>query len=165
MISYYGGSQNHNLNWLKSYVLLNALIRCGTVNFPYISMESAVLTFSSKSIYTKCYFLSTRPTCKTSTYIPDNSHTSCILLSRFITITFINSHTFCMENYPEYCKSRMLKLQQLSILFDSAFLDICSRSVIIIIIVHVLFSKSLLLIRFMLPDIIHNHYWFVLLKY
>ena len=42
MISYSGGPQNLNLNWCKNYELQNTLIRCEKVDFPYISMESAV---------------------------------------------------------------------------------------------------------------------------
>ena len=44
MISYFGGPQNLNLNWCKNYELQNTLIRCEKVDFPYISMESAVFT-------------------------------------------------------------------------------------------------------------------------
>ena len=44
MISYSGGPQNLNLNWCKNYELQNTLIRYEKVDFPYISMESAVFT-------------------------------------------------------------------------------------------------------------------------
>ena len=44
MSSYSGGPKNLNLNWCKNHELQNTLIRCEKVDFPYISMESAVFT-------------------------------------------------------------------------------------------------------------------------
>ena len=52
-ISYSGGPQNLNLNWCKNYELQNTLIRCAKVDFPYISMESAVFTKTTTIFHTK----------------------------------------------------------------------------------------------------------------
>ena len=56
MISYSGGPQNQNLNWCKNYELQNTLIRCEKVDFPYISMESAVFTKTTTIFNTKQSF-------------------------------------------------------------------------------------------------------------
>ena len=56
MISYSGGPQNLNLNWCKNYELQNTLIRCEKVDFPYISMESAVFTKTTTIFNTKQFF-------------------------------------------------------------------------------------------------------------
>ena len=56
MISYSGGPQNLNLNWCKNYELQNTLIRCEKVDFPYISMESAVFTKTTTIFNTKQLF-------------------------------------------------------------------------------------------------------------
>ena len=50
------GPQNLNLNWCKNYELQNTLIRCEKVDFPYISMESAVFTKTTTIFNTKQLF-------------------------------------------------------------------------------------------------------------
>ena len=60
MISYSGGPQNLNLNWCKNYKLQNTLIRYEKVDFPYISMESAVLTKNYNNFQQSVVFCSAK---------------------------------------------------------------------------------------------------------
>ena len=119
MISYSGGPNYLYLNWFKNYELLNTLIRCKTVDFPYICMESAVFPTRSKIFNTKqLFFVKSRSDLFEAISIAT-------LLSWILTIKFKNSRTFSMEVIREY--TRMYKPQQLSTPFDRALLYILDK--------------------------------------
>ena len=50
------GPTKSESNWCKNYELQNRLIRCEKVDFPYISMESAIFTKATTIFNTKHLF-------------------------------------------------------------------------------------------------------------
>ena len=110
MISYSEGPQNLNLNWCKNYKLQNTLISCEKVDFPYISMESAVFTKNNIQ-YKAVVFCSA----KSKSYVSE---------AKLYPITLLNSNQVYKTpfifygSYPEVYAN-----VQTAIPFDRAFLD------------------------------------------